>query len=190
MAERSGVMTYALKPTSNARPRPVLRPDVPEQAALEDLHRRLVRLAIKLIWNRDDAEDTVQEAFRLALTKGIEQREAHFGAWMFRTVGNLCLNHRRRTKPEPLADWIDPPDEATPEMAAQQVEQLARLREAMGRLPEQQRLALTLRTMEQMTYSDIAKVMQLSESAVRAHVHLGRRRLADWIGDDCGEARR
>ncbi len=190
MAERSGVMTYALKPTSDARPGSVLRPDVPEQAALEDLHRRLVRLAIKLIWNRDDAEETVQEAFRLALTKGIEQREAHFGAWMFRTVGNLCLNHRRRTRPEPLADWIDPPDEATPEMAAQQVEQLAQLREAMGRLPEQQRLALTLRTMEQMTYSDIAKVMQLSESAVRAHVHLGRRRLADLIGDDCGEARR
>ena len=109
---------------------------------------------------------------------------------MFRTVGNLCLNHRRRTKPEPLADWIDPPHEATPEMAAQQVEQLTRLREAIGQLPQQQRLALTLRTMEQMTYSDIANVMQLSKSAVRAHVHLGRRRLADLIGDDRGEARR
>ena len=67
MAERSGVMTYALKPTSDARPGSVLRPDVPEQAALEDLHRRLVRLAVKLIWNRDDAEDTVQEAFSHAL---------------------------------------------------------------------------------------------------------------------------
>ena len=49
MAERSGVMTYALKPTSDARPRPVLRSDLTEEAALENLHRRLVRLAVKLI---------------------------------------------------------------------------------------------------------------------------------------------
>jgi len=157
---------------------------------LEDLHRRLVRLAVKLIWNRDDAEDTVQEAFRLALAKGVEHHVAHYRAWMLRTVGNLCLNHRRRTKPEPLADWIDPLHEATPEMAAQQVEQLARLRSAMEKLPQQQRLSLTLRTMEEMNYADIANVMQLSESAVRAHVHLARRRLAELIGHPCGEAGR
>jgi len=183
-------MTYALKPTSDAKPGPVLRSDVPEKAALEDLHRRLVRLAVRMIWDRDEAEDTVQEAFRLALTKGMNPREVHFGAWMFRTVSNLCLNFRRRTKPESLADWIDPLDDATPEMAAQHVEQLVRLREAMDQLPRQQRLALTLRTMEHMSYPDVASVMQLSASAVRAHVHLGRRRLAELIGGPDGDVGR
>ena len=160
-----------------------MRDDPSGEAALTALHGRLVRLAVKLIWNRDDAEETVQEAFRLALTKGIPTSERRFGPWMFRTVGNLCLNHRRRRRTEPLSDWIDPPHDATPEAAAQQAEQMECLRQALERLPGQQRMALVLRTMEQMAYGDIAEVMQLSISAVRAHVHLARRRLATTLGD-------
>lgn len=174
-------MTYALKPRSNAAASPVLKPGLSEKAALEDFRRRLVRLAVKLIWNRDDAEEIVQDAFRLALDKGLKTTEQRFGPSLFRTVANLCLNHRRRRRPEPLADWIDPTHTRTPEAAAQKNEQLGRLRESINRLPNQQRLALVLRTMEQMDYGDIADVMQLSIPSVRAHVHLARRRLAEWM---------
>jgi len=179
-------MTYALKPTANAANRPGPRPGLSEPAALEDFRRRLVRLAIKLIWNRDDAEEIVQEAFKLALTKQINTTEDRFGPWVYRTVANLCLNHRRRKKPEPLTDWIDPPHGDTPESAAVKAEQLDRLREAVEQLPERQRLALVMKTMEQMDTAGVAEIMQVSVSAVRAHLHLARRRLAELLGNEEG----
>ncbi len=177
-------MTYALKPTSTPPFRPVTEGGLSPQAALEDFRRRLVRFALKLIWNREDAEDVVQDAFKIAVEKGPNMGEASFGPWMFRTVGNLCLNLRRRRREAPLADWIDPPHGETPEAEALAAERLGVLRDAIGELPDQQRLALVLRAMEGLEYADIAEVMGLSVSAVRTHVHLARARLAELLGDE------
>ncbi len=151
------------------------------KAAVEDHRRGLVRLAVKLVWHREDAEDLVQEAFQLAVAKRMTPADERFGPWLYRTVSYLCLNHRRRRKAEPLADWLDPADDVGPDARAQQVEQLTRLREAIGQLPDRQRLALTLRALEQMDYPRIAGIMELSVSAVRAHVHFGRVRLAELL---------
>jgi len=143
----------------------------------------MVRLAVKFVWNRDDAEELVQEAFKIAAAGGPGTGEERFGPWMVRTVTNLCLNHRRKRKPEPLQEWMDPPHEGGPAEAMEKAEQLERLRAAIDRLPPQQRAALVMRTMQQMGYDEIAEAMELSVSAVRAHVHLARQRLAGWMGE-------
>lgn len=173
----SSEMTYALKPTSDARERPVLLPGLSERAALEDLRRRLVRYAVKLIWNRDDAEELVQEALQLAIAKQIALRDERFGPWAFRTVGNLALNLRRRSKREPLGGWIEPAAGESPEGRMERIEELERVRAAISALPDQQRIAIVLRMEQQMDYADIAGIMELSESAVRGHVHQARRSL-------------
>ncbi len=175
-------MTYVLKPTSSPPIRPATEGGLSPQAALEDFRRRLVRYAVKLVWKREDAEDIVQDAFRIAVEKGPGMGDASFGPWMFRTVGNLSLNLRRRRREAPLADWIDPPHGESPEAAALASERLGALREAIGELPDQQRLALVLRTMEGLEYADVAEIMGLSVSAVRTHVHLARGRLAELLG--------
>ncbi len=172
-------MTYALQPTSHAQDRPALVSGLSERAALEDFRRRLVRYAVKLIWNRDDAEEIVQDAFQLAISKQIAAGEERFGPWMFRTVGNLSLNFRRRSKPEPLADWNEPATGEDPAHHVEKAEQLERLRTAIEALPAQQRIAIVLRMQQQMDYADIARIMELSESAVRGHVHQARRTLVD-----------
>lgn len=150
---------------------------------LDELRRRMVRLAVKFVWNRDDAEELVQEAFKIAASGGPGIGEYRFGPWMVRTVTNLCLNHRRKRKPEPLQSWMDPPLEDGPVETVERTERLERLRTAIDRLPPQQRAALVMRTMQQMAYEEIAQVMELSVSAVRAHVHLARQRLAGWVGE-------
>ena len=150
---------------------------------LVELRRRLVRLAAKFVWNRDDAEELVQEAFKIAAAGGPGIGEERFGPWMVRTVTNLCLNHRRKRKPEPLQLWMDVPIKGSPAEAAEMAERLERLRAGIDRLPPQQRAALVMRTMQQMEYEEIAMAMELSVSAVRAHVHLARQRLAGWMGE-------
>lgn len=148
---------------------------------LEAVRRRLVRLATKLLWNRDDAEEIVQDAFETALRSGPRQTEAHFEPWLVRTVGFLALNRRRKKRPEALADWMDVPTRTTPLDGAVRSGELERLRGAIDELPEQQRLALILRMMEQLDYDRIAEIMQTSGSAARANVHLARRRLVKLL---------
>jgi len=125
----------------------------------------------------------VQDAFAIAAKKGVGTNDDHFAPWMFRTTSQLCLNHRRRRRPEAIADWIDIADERTPAEAVEHVERLEQLRACISRLPRQQRLALTLRWIERMAYEEVAAIMQLSVSAVRAHVHQARRKLATMLGD-------
>ncbi|MBN2562742.1 MAG: RNA polymerase sigma factor [Phycisphaerae bacterium] len=184
-------MTPGPTPSTDLRVRPASRSTPAGDAAIKDLRRRLVRLAVKLIWNRQDAEEIVQDAFQLAMTTGTRFPDERRDPWMLRTVANLCLNRRRRRRPEPLADWTDLPapassDGASPSSRLQRAEQLDRLREAIAELPNQQRIALVLRTMERMDYLDIAEVMALSVPAVRSHVHFARRRLADLLGAGAG----
>lgn len=151
--------------------------------SLDDLRRRLLGFAIKLVWNRDDAEEIVQDAFQLALTKGLAVNDPALAPWLYRTVTNLCLNQRRRRPAQALADWLDPRDATSPGDAVERAESIESLRAAIEELPTQQRIALVLRNMQQMDYDQIAQVMQLTVAAVRTHVHLARRALANQLGE-------
>ena len=144
---------------------------------LEGLRRRLITYAVRLVWNRDDAEEIVQEAFRLAVQRGLVLENRQDELWMYRTVSNLCLNQRRKRRPQPLESWIELGACHSPFERLEQAEQMDALRRAVGELPPQQRVALIMRTMEQMSYDDIAVAMDLSSAAVRTHVHLARRAL-------------
>ena len=152
-------------------------------AMLPELWARLIRLAVKLVWNRSDAEEIVQEAFRLALDRGWSLDDGAASAWLWRTVCNLCLNRRRKPRPEPLGEWLEASPRGMPHDEAVRNEAMKRLRLALERLPDQQRAAIVLRSMEQLDYPRIAEIMGLTESAVRAHVHLARRRLADEMAE-------
>ena len=149
--------------------------------AIELLRDRLMGLAVKLVWNAADAEEIVQEAFRISVSSGVGFDEERFEPWMVRTVSNLCLNHRRKRRAESLGPWIDPETGETPERVAARSEHLVRVRGAIEKLPPQQRLAITLRGMESMAYEEIAEVMEISVVAARSHVHLARRALAEMI---------
>jgi RNA polymerase sigma-70 factor (ECF subfamily) len=177
-------MTYPLKPDEARDAGWGVPPGISPEAGLEALRRRLVQFAIKIVWNRDDAEEIVQEAFRLAATKGVAIRDVAFGPWMARTTANLAMNLRRRRRPEPMLESIEPASGDTPATRAERAERLERVRSAIESLPPRQRLAITLRTMEQMDYAGVAAIMECSEAAARTHVHLARSRLAELLTED------
>lgn len=179
-------MTYPLKPEEKSDAGWGVPRGLTPEAAIEALRRRLVQFAARLLWNRDDAEETVQEAFRVATAKGMSMRDEAFGPWLARTTANLAMNLRRRRRPEPLANAIEPAANDTPAAHAERVERLERVRTAIETLPPQQRLAITLRTMERMDYPGIAAILDCGEAAARSHVHLARARLAHLLDDEGG----
>lgn len=163
---------------------PTDAPAIPYDAATElaAWRRRTLALALKLVWNRDDAEDLTQEAFVRATLKRISPADACFGPWLMRTVANLCVNHRRRRRAEPLTEMMLERAGARVGQARDDLDRMNGLRIAMEQLPDQQRLALVLRGMEGLDYDAIAGIMELSTAAVRTHVHLARKRLIRTSG--------
>jgi RNA polymerase sigma factor (sigma-70 family) len=152
-----------------------------DESPLTGIRARLVGLAVKLLWNRDDAEEIVQETFALGLQKMIAVHETRSMPWMLRTVSNLAMNRRRKSKACSLNEFVDPAVEDRQDRL-EVAERLGQLRERILALPDQQRLALTLKMLEQREYGEIAEIMQISVSAARTHVHLARQSLMRSMG--------
>ena len=105
--------------------------------------------------------------------------EARF--WLFRVARNLALNEietrRRRSR---LADKVRDLfrfSGSDPEKEMERAERARMALELLNRLPEHQRAALILREQEEMSYSEIARVLNISESKVKADIFRARTQL-------------
>jgi|CXWL01.1.fsa_nt_gi RNA polymerase sigma-70 factor (ECF subfamily) len=182
------------RPVEGVRPeaREALNPaGKPSDSGLVDaiaaMRGRLIGLATRLLWNRDDAEEIVQEAAALAVARNRERAGRVDGPWLVRTVVNLCRNLKRRRRPESISPWIETIAKESKRDPVELREELERTRAALDKLPDQQRVALVLRTMEQMAYAEIAEIMSVTEQAVRTHVHLARRKMVDMLREKAGD---
>jgi RNA polymerase sigma-70 factor (ECF subfamily) len=136
-----------------------------------------------LLGEHDGAQEVLQETF-LAVARAAERYEGRgrFRAWIMRIARNRCL-HRlaaERARQQALArgglhPWRPVP--APPEQVAVD-EELALVQQGLRRLPERQREALVLYAFEQMTYGEIAEVLELPPGTVKTLIHRGRARLA------------
>lgn len=151
-------------------------------------------VAMRLTRSQADAEDLVQDAAFLAhrafasFTPG-----TNFRAWFLKIVMNCYYSRRRREKSRPVtSDLDDTPDlyvyarsgEAGfptqgPDPAAQLLDKLGteRIVAAINRLPEEYRIVSTLYFMEDLSYEEIARVIQCPIGTVRSRLHRGRKML-------------
>lgn len=177
-----------------------------EKAAFDELIRRYQRQAVavsyRLLGNSHDALEVTQDAF-LKAYRSLEtlQKPDAFGGWLMRIVSNLSLNYRRSRKTRsqlPLDDlfesggsaqigsvagseWMARSDD--PHRAIESVEMGQRLHEALQQLPEKQRLAIVMFTIEQMPQKEVAASLGISVEAVKWHVFQGRKRLREMLKD-------
>jgi len=148
-------------------------------------------VAYRILQNRADAEDLVQDAFLVALER-IDDFDAErpFGPWFFAILWNRGLNARqsratRRTAelPPTIADSGPLPDEET-----QRREERARLEAAMAELTERQRDVIRLHELEGLTSATIAEMLGISAGTVRWHLHRAREALRRAVGTPPGRA--
>ncbi|GJM21925.1 MAG: RNA polymerase sigma factor [Planctomycetota bacterium] len=181
-----------------------VRGDVP--GAFDDLVRRYqarVRGTVaRILGDRSHADDLAQEVFlRLYRARHRYQPRARFETYLHRITFNLCLNHadssrRRRAlsldahRDEDGPDKLEllDPSGRLPLLDLEAGERAKLLRAALEDLPDTQRRALVLSRFENLPQVEIAKVMGLTEQAVksllwRARENL-RRRLAPILGED------
>ena len=147
---------------------------------LEKHRSAVVHFLFRMVQNAAVAEELGQEVFlRVYRSRATYEPTAKFTTWLFRIATHLALNALRDNKNERLQDRLD--DDAS-EMPARQVSdsrpsveesmvyqaKLAEVRRAIHALPAKQRAAVLMHKYEEMEYSQIAKVLNCSESAVKS----------------------
>jgi len=142
--------------------------------------------------NPDDAEDLVQDALSKAYASFSRfEPGTNFKAWLFRILTNTYINEFRRRRRAPQTVTVEDLEpsaehdmalrhgsaEAQPEDALMARIPDERIREAMSRLPDDFRIAVTLCDVAELTYEEVAAAMQTPIGTVRSRVHRGRRML-------------
>jgi RNA polymerase sigma factor (sigma-70 family) len=152
---------------------------------------RIFNFCHRLLGSRDDAADATQEAFLKVLQRlpKLEGRELNFSAYLFTAARNASydmIGKRKRAEP---TDEVPEPSGAQepgdlhrdPERAAMLTSLQADVREANGRLPERQREVLALRELEELSYDEIAEIMDMNRNAVAQLISRSRINLRDEL---------
>lgn len=145
---------------------------------------RAYGLALRILNNRADAEDIVQDTLlKIWLHRGRwESGRAKFSTWLYRVVTNRCIDYRRQPRTEDI-EHVPEVADAKPlpldEIHKHKVTSL--LDAAMERLPDQQRIALILSYHENMNNSEVAEVMQTTVMAVESLLKRGRQKLRELL---------
>jgi RNA polymerase sigma factor (sigma-70 family) len=176
----------------------VARGDTSAFEKVIERHQALVAgTAARMLGSNSDVEDIAQQVF-IRVWKSARRYvpRAKFTTWLLKITRNLVFNELRRAKrraqvplqSEPGIEELPLKDETNPAPDASLLEdELQRaIEEAIMQLPESQRLALVLRRYEQLSYEEIAEVLDLSVPAVksvlfRARTEL-RSRLSKYLG--------
>ncbi|WP_300009052.1 sigma-70 family RNA polymerase sigma factor [Pseudonocardia sp.] len=163
----------------------VVRAQEGDVHAFEVLARRhqeaLFRLALRVMGDRGEAEDALQEALLDAWRRiGRFRGDSAFSTWMYRVVTNRCLGMLRRRRPLPVETIETPaPAQDSPERAAERDAGMAALTRAVQGLPDDLRVCWALREIEGLGYAEISAITGAGEDAVRGRIHRARTRLAE-----------
>ncbi|HEX9580495.1 MAG TPA: RNA polymerase sigma factor [Gemmatimonadales bacterium] len=140
------------------------------------------RYARYMTGSADDAADVIQEslvrAYRSLRRCG---DRANFKGWLFRIVSNQSKTHlarRRRRRLEPLSDEaIEVPSGLDPRADAEAADVRRKVHEALQNLPVDQREALVLKYVEELSLPEMAKMLKASVSALKMRLLRGRKEL-------------
>ena len=130
------------------------------------------------------ADDLAQEVFLRAYRGlvGFEGR-ARFSTWIYRIAYNVFLNHRSRVRPHrPLPDGFASVGDERESVAVARIPDLRRdLRGAIDKLPPQYRMVVILYYLQDVTYPEIAMMLDLPLGTVKTHLHRARLRLREEL---------
>jgi RNA polymerase sigma-70 factor (ECF subfamily) len=159
--------------------------------AFEPLVRRyerpLYNLAYRVLGDREEARDAVQEAFVRAYEKlaSFDPRYRFF-SWIYRIVLNGAINARsRRRLASPLA--FEPRGGGGQEEAVAGRERRDGLQAALGRLAASDRELLVLRHFAELSYTEIAEALGVPEKTVKSRLHEARQRLGRQLAPGSGQ---
>jgi RNA polymerase sigma-70 factor, ECF subfamily len=147
--------------------------------------RRIYGLCLRILGNREDAEDAAQEAFLAALRKAASfRRAAAFSTWLYRIAMNAATDQARRRGRARLTA-LDPEDAGLPtpgDDLGEAVASAVAVQTALTQVPEEFRIAVVLCDLYRVPYADAAQILEVPVGTVKSRVYRGRLALAERLG--------
>lgn len=176
------------------------------EIAYQDIHRELIELSkagnskaqfqlyqlyakamfnvcYRMLNNREEAEDMLQESFTEAFTKLDSFRyESSFGAWLKRIVVNKSINELKRKKTELVLTATLPEKKDTSQTEIEYSNlQVEEIKKAMEKLPEGYRVIFSLYLLEGYDHSEIAEILNISESTSKSQYHRAKQKIKELL---------
>ncbi len=164
-----------------------------DERAFADLVTRyqtaVYNLAYRMLGDAGEAEDAAQEVFlRIYRRLATYDAEHRFSTWVLSIASHYCIDLLRRKRPwlvplENISNWMRARTRG-PEATALAIEQQDTVRNLLAKLPEHYRLVLLLRYWHDLGYEEIAQVVDLPVSTIKARLHRARNALAALVNGD------
>lgn len=142
---------------------------------------RLFRFAMRMVDNAAEAEDVVQEVL-IKLWNKREELPAidNLEAWSIRLTRNLSVDKLRSKhhKTETLKEGYDAVSDAyTPQQLVETKDAMDKIHSMMQALPEKQRMVMQLRDIEEMSYAEIAEILEIPMNQVKVNLFRARQQM-------------
>jgi len=167
----------------------VINGDIPAYASLVEKHKNLVfSIAMKILNNREDAEEIAQDTFLKAFNslKNFEKK-SKFSTWLYRITYNGAISMKRKKK----MDVVEIDDQimfnySEDEISANvhkmnETEQMQLIDKALLKLPEDDNLMISLFYKSEHSIEDISYITGLTQSNVKVKLHRIRKKLYEEI---------
>lgn len=151
---------------------------------IDDYGGLVYTLLQRMVQDRDTAEDLAQDTFVKAWTRLHSLRkQASFPSWICSTARRTALDHLRRLRfrkevSMPEETFVEIPKENEPELST---EGIALLEHAVSKLSERDRQLITLAYWNELSFTDVGRIMGIPEPNVRVYLHRARKRLREHL---------
>ncbi len=155
--------------------------------------KKIFNLSLRMLHDREEAAEATQEVFWLAYRNIRRFRlDSKFSTWMYRIAVNHCISRLRQRPPgahfsiddsgdgSPLKGWA--PTQESHEKTFLLDEQKESVRRAMKNLPEDQKAVLELKFFQDLTFEEIAEVVQVPLSTIKSRLYAGLEILKSRLG--------
>jgi RNA polymerase sigma-70 factor (ECF subfamily) len=163
---------------------------------VEKYKQPLFNFICRTLRDETESEDLAQNVFfQVYKSRQRYERTAKFSTWLFTIARNLCLNEIRRRSRHP-AESIEESHSEHEDQPQRQYEdkkillptedvlhgELAqKIEDALAELPENQRTAILLCRQDELSYEEIAEILDCSLSATKSLIHRGRETLKEKL---------
>jgi RNA polymerase sigma-70 factor, ECF subfamily len=158
------------------------------QQLVRDYSPEIWKTAYRLVGNREDAADCVQETFLSAMRLGSAEPVEHWRALLHRIASARALDclrkrYQRSARLEPVPpDWSKLSDgRPDPQQQAQVSELVQKLLHSLVELPKLQAEAFCLRYLAEMEYREIAEILEINPNSVGALLHRAKESLRQML---------
>jgi RNA polymerase sigma-70 factor (ECF subfamily) len=161
---------------------------------IDRYQRKVYSIALGMVKNQEDAMDITQDSFvKVHKYLGNFQGTSSFYTWLYRIVFNLCIDHIRRSGKRPntefdervgnnqdkddISHFMSNRNDLNPSKVIGRKELAERINGAISELPPYHQAVIVMREIEGLSYTEMAKIMQVSKGTIMSRLHHARQKL-------------